>query len=239
MQNEFIQLLSNAVIAKIASIVTASKYYSVILDCTPDVSHVEQLSVVLRCVQITGRSVDVVEHFVGYLVAEESTGFGLTETFLERLKELKLPISDCRGQGYDNGANMRGRKKGVQARILSLERRALFMPCGCHSLNLVVSDMAKSSIVAMTLFGTVQRIYVLFSSSTQRWSILKDHVKTLTLKPLCETRWESRVNSIKAIRYQIGDVYDALIKLSQDTKDAQCLTEALALAREIKTSSFC
>ena len=144
---------------------------------------------VLRCVQITGRSGDVVEHFVGYRIAEENTCLGLTETLIvAKLKELKVSISDCRGQGYDNGANMRNRKKGVQARILSMERRALFMPCGCHSLNLVVSDMAKSSIVAITLFGTVQRIYVLFSSSTKRWSILTDHVKTLTLKPLCETR---------------------------------------------------
>jgi hypothetical protein len=53
MQKEFIQLLSNAVIAKIASIIIASKYYSVILDCMPNVSHVEQLSVILRRVQIT------------------------------------------------------------------------------------------------------------------------------------------------------------------------------------------
>lgn len=79
-----------------------------------------------------------------------------------RLMEFGL---NCRSQGYDNGANMRGRNKGVQARILSQERRALFMPCGCHSLNLVVSDMAKSSTVAISLFGTIQRIYVLFSSS--------------------------------------------------------------------------
>ena len=74
MQNEFIQLLSNAVVQKITDIIISPKYYSVILDCTPDVSHVEQLTVILRCVQIVGTSIDVTEHFVGFVVAEESTG---------------------------------------------------------------------------------------------------------------------------------------------------------------------
>lgn len=47
-----------------------------------------------------------------------------------------------------------------------------------------------------------------------------------------------RVNSIKAIRYQIGEVYDALIDLSDDNKDAKCVTEAAALAKEIKNFEF-
>ncbi len=73
-----------------------------------------------------------------------------------------LLISDCRGQGYDNGANMKGQSKGVQARILRLNPRAFFTPCGCHSLNLVLGDMARSCPKAMTFFGVVQRIYTLF-----------------------------------------------------------------------------
>jgi hypothetical protein len=238
MQNEFIQLLSNAVVDKVTDIVNSAKYYAVILDCTPDVSHLEQLTVILRCVRIVGTSVDVTEHFVGFVVAEKSTELGLSEMLLRKLKALKLCVFNCRGQGYDNGANMRGQNKGVQARILSQERRVLFMPCGCHSLNLVVSDMAKSSAVAISLFGTIQRIYVLFASSTQRWSVFTNRLKIYTLKPLCETRWESRVSSIKAIRYQIGEVYDALIDLSLDNKDAKCVTEAATLAKEIKNFKF-
>ena len=38
MQNEFIQLISNHVLKEILESVTKSKYYSVILDFTPDVS---------------------------------------------------------------------------------------------------------------------------------------------------------------------------------------------------------
>ena len=50
MQNEFIQLISNHVLKEILASVTKSKFYSVILDCTPDVSRKEQMTVVLRSV---------------------------------------------------------------------------------------------------------------------------------------------------------------------------------------------
>ena len=83
---------------------------------------------------------------------------------------------------------MSGRKKGVQARLQQQEPRAFFMPCSCHSLNLVLSDMAKSCTAAMSYFDIVQQIYVLFSASTQRWQLLKEHFTSLNVKPLCETR---------------------------------------------------
>lgn len=110
-QNEFIQLISNEVCQIIVSKIKKAKYFAVILDCTPDISHQEQMTLVLRCVDIDEKSVNIVEHFVGFIVVDESTGAGLTETFLAKLKKLGLLISNCRGQGYDNGANMSGRKK--------------------------------------------------------------------------------------------------------------------------------
>ena len=41
------------------------------------------------------------------------------------------------------------------------------MPCACHSLNLTLCDMAKSCGKAVSIFGIVQRIYVLFAGSTK------------------------------------------------------------------------
>lgn len=94
-----------------------SKYYAIILDCTPDISHQEQMSVVVRTVSL-GKTPEIKEHFLGFLVAPESTGQGLSELILQRLEELNIPFEDCRGQSYDNGANMKGANKGVQARLL-------------------------------------------------------------------------------------------------------------------------
>ena len=238
MQNEFIQLLGNEVLSKILQLLIQAKYFSVILDCTPDVSHEEQLTIVLRCVEIVGKSVDVVEHFVGFVTVDDSSGENIAALFLRQLDQYGLSLSNCRGQGYDNGANMRGCNKGVQSRILQLERRAFFMPCGCHSLNLMLCDMAKSSPAAMTFFGVIQKIYVLFTASTQRWSIFKKHVTGLTVKADCDTRWEAKINSVKAVRYQIGGIYDALVEVANTAKDPKFSAEAMSLAKTLRNFTF-
>lgn len=76
---------------------------------------------------------------------------------------------------------MRGKNKGVQARLLQINPRALFVPCGAHTLNLTVADAAKRSVDAIGYFGILHKLYTLFSASTQRWAIL-------TLKMWTETR---------------------------------------------------
>ncbi|KAK0131441.1 Zinc finger MYM-type protein 1 [Merluccius polli] len=94
-----------------------------------DISHTEQLSVVIRVVSLTEEKPCIKEHFMGFLEAEESTGLHLASLIPKRLEELKVRFEDCRGEAYDNGANMKGKNKGVQARLLQINPRALFVPC--------------------------------------------------------------------------------------------------------------
>ncbi len=96
---------------------------------------------------------------------------------------------------------MKGKNKGVQARLLEKNTRALFVSCGAHTLNLVVCDAAKGSVDTMSYFGVLQKLYTLFSASSQIWAILKNHV-SVTLKMWAETRWESKVKSVEPMRYQ-------------------------------------
>nr|CCD74533.1 similar to hAT dimerisation domain-containing protein [Arabidopsis halleri subsp. halleri] len=105
--------------------------------------------------------------------------------------------------------------------------RAFYTPCSCHSLNLALCDMATTS---------------------SKWKIFEDHVDGLTLKPLSHTRWESHVESVKAIRFQAPKIMNVLVYIaenSDDTKeqsDAECLAtkscfeKAKAEAKEIAKS---
>ena len=66
------------------------------------------------------------------------------------LKKYDLDINDIRGQGYDNGSNMKCKNQGVQKRLLDINPRAYYTPCGCHNLNLVLGDMANSCTRAVS-----------------------------------------------------------------------------------------
>lgn len=54
--DEFIQLMNNSVADKILCKINESKYFSVIVDSTPDISKTDRLTVVIRCITPTGES---------------------------------------------------------------------------------------------------------------------------------------------------------------------------------------
>ncbi|CAO2813926.1 unnamed protein product [Amaranthus hypochondriacus] len=57
-----------------------------------------------------------------------------------------------------------------------------------------------------------------------------DNVKELTLKPLSSTRWESHIDSVKAIRTQLLDIREALLEVADSDKDSLIKSEAKSLA---------
>ena len=88
-------------------------------------------------------------------------------------------------------------------------------------------------------FGVIQRVYTIFSASVGKWKILTDTVSTFTVKPLCTTRWESRIECLKPLRFQIAEVYDALIALSEHgSSDPAIKHEAQTLAAQLCDYSF-
>ncbi|XP_065664761.1 zinc finger MYM-type protein 1-like [Hydra vulgaris] len=250
-QNEIIQILSKAVKEKIVVDLKASKYYSIFVDCIPDISHTEQMTIILRFVLILPTPdekesyVDIREHFLSFIDINDTTGAGMTEKILETLDSHGISMQDLRGQGYDNGSNMRGKQNGVQAKILHLNSRAFYVPCSSHSLNLVVNDAVGSCLDAVTFFDIVQHLFVFFSSSTQRWNVLRQFVKGLTLKGLCETRWASRIDALKPLRHQLREIIQALesfwnIELPVSSVTAtKNKTESRALLQKIDFKFVC
>ncbi|KAJ0182100.1 hypothetical protein K1T71_002822 [Dendrolimus kikuchii] len=235
-QNELIQLMASHVKTKIVEKIINNKYYSIILDCTRDVSRVEQLSIIIRF--LNTKTAEIEEHFIGFIAVEKTTAESLTNYIITELEQLGISLQNCRGQGYDNGANMRGEKSGVQKRIIEINPLAYFLPCGSHSWNLILGDAASSCVQAKSFFGLLQRLYTLFAGSSQRWAILNAHVKFLSLKPLSETRWECRVASVKAVKYQLSDICDALKDLAENTTDCQLVSECHSIEKEITTYEF-
>ena len=68
---ELIKLLSDRVKAKIIAVTKKVKYYSINTNSTPDIAHIDHLSIVIRYVRIDGQPV---ERFLAFIDIEKKRG---------------------------------------------------------------------------------------------------------------------------------------------------------------------
>lgn len=214
-QNELIAIIGEKVKKHILDCIKKSKYFSIILDGTTDITHREQMTIILRYVldnEETQRF-EVKESFIEFLPLHLKTGMAIKEAAKQELQSFGLDLDDLSGQSYDNGANMKGKNIGVQNLILEEYPKAFFVPCSNHSLNLVINDAAAASSASIGVFAQVQHIFTFLSGSSNRWEILKKHLTTasaLAPKNLCPTRWSSRIAAIKPLRLNLINIIAAL-----------------------------
>ncbi|CAN0903350.1 Zinc finger MYM-type protein 1 [Linum grandiflorum] len=85
-QNKIILLLANSIKSKIIGKIKQANYFSVILDCTPDISHQEKMSMILRYVNFSSNSISIEESFWGFLDVNDTNGLGLFDVMKDELK---------------------------------------------------------------------------------------------------------------------------------------------------------
>lgn len=239
-QNEVIDILGNKVRSEILKNVKSAKYFSIMFDCTPDTAHLEQMSEIIRYVNIKDGKCSVEESFVDFIISHQKKGRGLSQEILQKLNNDGLDIQNCRGQGFDNGSNMAGKYEGVQAHISQLNDLAKFVPCAAHSLNLVGVHAAEVSIMMTSFFGKVLEFFNFFSSSTLRWEALIGCLKT-TLKRHCDTRWSSRRQAVTALKKNLSSVHKVLQNMADRDNDwnTDTLSGAMKLLRQIDYEFVC
>ena len=122
-------------------------WLSILVDGTPDFSHTDQITFVLRFVFFgIDKSWTVKERFLRVENLEKKKGADIAKLIMDVLEQNGIDLKNCRGQGYDNGANMSGIYKGVQEIIL----QKILKLSICHAA-LIISTLLVSILLNLRL----------------------------------------------------------------------------------------
>lgn len=133
---------------------------------------------------------------------------------MDLLNKLQLNISDCRGQAYDNGSNMKGKHQGVQRRVLDINHKALYM---CVWPSLVSS---KEFTICSAPQYNGERSCKSMCSSLLRASLPPDGSAELTVSKQCATKF------IKALDHAMAK------------KDVETVSSCTGILKEIQMWKF-
>ena len=125
-----------------------------LFDTTPDVSHNEQMSQVLRFADVDNETKTAVikEVFIDFIEIHEKSAESIAKESTSKLEQDNLDLNDCHRQMYDNAATMSRKVSSVQNLISQKNPKMKFMNCDNHSLNLVGVHAASEHVFAMSLF---------------------------------------------------------------------------------------
>jgi len=223
---QFISIMSRQVLNTIIQEVKASRYFSISVDSTPDISHFDQLSFCVRYVNNKG---EPVERFLCFLDQIGHKAEDMANAVFSVFKKYDLNIEYLRGQSYDNASNMSGIYAGLQAKIKEVNPLAKFVPCSAHSLNLVGTNAVDCCTQAVLFFDLLQNVYTFFTASTHRWKILNTSIKGLS-----ETRWSARDDACQSLNKNWSLIINALnLIINDDTEKTLTRNEAKGIINKL------
>lgn len=249
-QNELITSCGNVIKNIIVSAIHKAGIYSLIADETTDVAKNEQLALGIRYVDVDKS--EVREDFMGFMIVEKTTGKAIAESVRRKLESLNLDIKKLRGQGFDGGSNMSGIYRGAQAIINAEQPLAFYIHCASHRLNLSLGKACSVQAIR-NVMGTIENVSSFLSHSSGRVLIMEKHVEDLymepgkkkRLKPLCQTRWVERHDSVIVFYDLLPAIVASLNEISKTSSDnkvtslASCYQSAICKFEFVMALSVC
>lgn len=236
-QNEFISVLANHVKEKLVMDIKSAKYFGIMFDSTPDISHTDQMSEIIRYVKLNKRKVEVKEVFLGFFPLHGKKATDLSSDILKKLESDGLDFMMCRAQGYDNAATMAGIHGGVQAILKGKNKKAIFNGCVDHSLNLCGQHSFAENVTCVTFFGTLETMFSFFVASTHRWDVLIDHTE-ISVKRLSSTRWSAHHDAVKPVKEKFDKFVAAIQALCESRENLETRGAAQILLHNVCDFTF-
>jgi len=178
-----------------------SAFFTIIADEVTD-KHANQevLVVCLRFLDdVKYQQAEVKEVFFDFVYLETTDGESISKGITDSLLKHGIDITKARGQAYDGASAMSSSRVGVQARILEIAPRALYVHCNSHVINLAIASSCQIQAIK-NMIDSINETFKFFDFSPKRQrffeSILdQDNAEShpvKKLKGLCKTWWVER-----------------------------------------------
>jgi len=208
------------VLRQILQLIRSSMWFSIIGDEATDVSRNEQLSLSIRWVD---DSYQIYEEPIGLMQLPNTKAQTIYSLIKDILIRCSLPLSQCRGQAFDGAGNMSGVRNGVQALVKRDEKRALYVHCLAHSLNLCVQSVTNQCDLIRNTMGFMYELLQLIKFSPKCLTLFNSFRSetalggetTPALRSLCPTRWTVRNGSISSVLHNYTNLINTLEEVAK------------------------
>nr|XP_009799704.1 PREDICTED: zinc finger MYM-type protein 1-like [Nicotiana sylvestris]XP_016458743.1 PREDICTED: zinc finger MYM-type protein 1-like [Nicotiana tabacum]XP_016458744.1 PREDICTED: zinc finger MYM-type protein 1-like [Nicotiana tabacum] len=229
--------------------------FGILVDESKDVSHKEQMALVLRYVNKEG---ELIERFLGLVHVKDTSAHALQNEIYSLLLQHSLSSSLIRGQGYDGASNMQGNINGLKTLILKDNPSAHCIHCFAHQLQLTLVVVAKKHHDVNNFFDILANILNVVGGSYKRREMLRDdqakkldellvlgEVHTgsglnqeLGLQRPGDTRWGSHFKTLRNFVSLISSIVHILGVLANEGSNYQEKALAKNLVEDIRSYEF-
>ena len=241
-QNELIAALYRNLIEELKKELDTATSFSVMMDEASDFGRKKQVSVVLRYVDT---DYVIQERLVNVEHTDSTDAESLVQILLTSLSKVGLTTEKLIGQCYDGASNMRGAIAGVQAKVKSIQPRAIYTHCYAHCTNLVLIEATSTNQYARNFFGILQNLYSSLEASPHRHAKLESVIKEVNSKPrimsvkkLSDTQWACRSDAVRAVSENFSPILKALDEIEQSARDGRVSAEAGGLRYQLLKFEF-
>ena len=218
-----------------------STNFNIVVDSTQDIQRKEQQSI---CVQYVIDTLQIKEFLELYNI-DSTSGLSISAMILDLLIWLQLSIENLRSEIYGGAANMAEKFHGCQVEIKKHQPLACFVSCGPHVTQLVVCKAFQEAIemhirpgilklwiatpngvcTALDHIHEFDKLYTQSGKFKNLYLALHgDDVETPQpglLKPICSTRWLTRLFPVKSLLQNYSYVLDALKQASEQIQQLE------------------
>ncbi|XP_022182825.1 uncharacterized protein LOC111042505 [Myzus persicae] len=199
---ELLLLMKNDIIKIILKELKTAKYYSLIVDSTPDIANVDQLVIALRYVLPSGVPA---ERFLILISNSGHKSEEMSNVVMDFLNSHNIPIKNCRGQNYDNisaGTCAAESCSSATSFLMLLQELYSFFSCSTARWD-ILKTYLKNNLSVKNL-------------SVTRWSARFDACHALfnsyafiieALHSLVDNQKEKAVYKVEANAWKLNDIH--------------------------------